>query len=113
MGHSSGVLEHEKITFPDRMLLALAWPLDHAIRGRCEVHLQSKLFGSLRRRKGAMEHTSQVVKGDPGPPSWGRWKVYIDGEYRASSPSKKMALKLANELIESLEKKSSGGSCED
>ena len=55
-----------------------------------------------------MAHTSQVIKGDPGPPSWGRWKVYVDGEYRGSSPTKKMGKKLADELIEAADKNQKG-----
>ena len=53
--------------------------------------------------------TIKLVKGDQRPPSWGRWKVYINGGYRGSAGSKAAAQRLAKEMAAEIDARRGDG----
>jgi hypothetical protein len=50
-----------------------------------------------------MEHEIKIEQAPFEPPLFGRFKIYIDGQYRGSAGTKQQAHRMAKETVRNLE----------
>jgi hypothetical protein len=46
-----------------------------------------------------MMDSTRIERAPNEPPLWGRWKVYVDGKYIGSSPSKRQAQSMMRSMM--------------